>query len=296
MNYEYDIAISFAGEDRLTAQKIAQELKENGIHVFYDEFEEAKLWGENLYDYLHKVYSEKAQYCIMLISKHYASKAWTNHERQSAQERAFRERQAYILPVKIDDTSIPGLPETIGYISLKNNAVGDIVKKALAKLGKTVTSKHTPIPELAVGYSIPLPQLKKSFTERDKDIFCENAFATIRSFFKDGIAELNKLSGIEADFREITTQKFLCKVYRGGSRKSACTIWIGSRFSSNGICYSNEANPDAGSSINESLLLGENDTNLFLKTLMDFGGDKRQMNDHEAANYFWSKLIEPLNR
>lgn len=54
----------------------------------------------------------------MFISKHYEQKLWTNHERSSAQDRAFRENQEYILPARFDDTEIPGIRSTTGHISL----------------------------------------------------------------------------------------------------------------------------------------------------------------------------------
>jgi hypothetical protein len=39
--YQYDICISFAGEDRLIAKKIANQLRQKGNKVFYDGYEEA---------------------------------------------------------------------------------------------------------------------------------------------------------------------------------------------------------------------------------------------------------------
>lgn len=51
-NVKYDIALSFAGEDRVYVDKVANLLRDKGIRVFYDLFEEEKLWEKNLYDYL----------------------------------------------------------------------------------------------------------------------------------------------------------------------------------------------------------------------------------------------------
>lgn len=132
--YEFDVAISFAGEDREYARKLAESLKNQGIAVFFDEFEKEKLWGSNLYDHLSKVYTESAKFCIMIISKSYEQKLWTNFERQNAQARAFRESREYILPVRLDNTKIPGLSETIGYISYPENTVEEIVHLVLSKL------------------------------------------------------------------------------------------------------------------------------------------------------------------
>ena len=296
MGHEYDIAISFAGEDRSIANTLAQGLKDKGVRVFFDEFAEAQLWGENLYEYLHDVYSKKARFCIMLLSAHYARKAWTNHERKSAQERAFKESQAYILPVKLDDTSIPGILDTVGYISLKTKTIDDLIAMVLVKLDMSSAGKPAEQNRAAgMRPSIPIPQIKKTFTERDKDIFFDTTFAAIRAFFQEGIKELNNIPNIEADIKDITSNKFMCRVYVQGNRKSACTIWLGSQFSSHGICYSNAANPDAGSSMNDSLFLEVTDSGLFLKPLMNFSGNQvNNLDAMSAANYFWTRLTDPL--
>jgi len=116
--FDYDLAISFAGEDRKQAESIALALKEEGVRVFYDQFEQASLFGKDLYVHLYEVYAKRSRYCILLASEHYLEKMWTIHERRAAQERALQERGAeYILPVRIDETDIPGLASTIGFLS-----------------------------------------------------------------------------------------------------------------------------------------------------------------------------------
>lgn len=134
--YQYDVAISYAGENRQVAEELATSLKKRNIRVFYDNFEQAELWGKNLYEHLSYVYNKAALFCIILISKHYSQKSWTNLERRSAQARAFREKQEYILPIRIDDTELPGLPETVGYVSLNNFTIEKIVDLVVRKLNK----------------------------------------------------------------------------------------------------------------------------------------------------------------
>jgi len=132
--YRYDVALSFAGEDREYVEEVALLLKRFGVKVFYDKFEESNLWGKNLYSYLNEIYKEKARFTIMFISKHYRDKVWTNHERQSIQERAFRESSEYILPARFDDTEIPGLYSTISYINLVEKQPEEFVNVILKKL------------------------------------------------------------------------------------------------------------------------------------------------------------------
>src|SRR5688572_3604856 len=105
---KFDIALSFAGEDRQFVDEVANILRGKGVSIFYDKFEETELWGKNLYEHLSDVYSNQALYTIMFISEHYNKKLWTNHERKAAQSRAFQENQEYILPARFDNTEIPG--------------------------------------------------------------------------------------------------------------------------------------------------------------------------------------------
>src|SRR5262245_38670368 len=91
--YEYDVALSFAGENRALAEELATALKSEGVKVFYDRYEEANLWGKDLYQHLQEVYRDKAKYCIIFVSKEYSNKLWTRHELRQAQARAFRENQ-----------------------------------------------------------------------------------------------------------------------------------------------------------------------------------------------------------
>ncbi|EPD8246238.1 toll/interleukin-1 receptor domain-containing protein [Yersinia enterocolitica] len=141
---EYDIALSFAGEDREYVKQVADLLLQSGVKVFYDSFEEEKLWGKDLYVYLSEIYKDKALYTIMFISEHYALKLWTNHERRSMQARAFQESAEYILPAKFDDTEIPGLLPTIGFISLVNRSPQnfvEIINRKLINSGRTIPSE-----------------------------------------------------------------------------------------------------------------------------------------------------------
>lgn len=63
---QYDVVISFAGEDRSYAADLATRLQAAGLSVFYDDFERAALLGQNLYEYLSDVYQNKGRYSVVL--------------------------------------------------------------------------------------------------------------------------------------------------------------------------------------------------------------------------------------
>ena len=140
---KYNVALSFAREDRHHAEKLAKLLKAGGYSVFYDRYESAQLWGKDLYVHLSSVYKDQADYCVMFLSEHYAQKTWPNHERKSAQARAFEENREYILPVRLDDTEIPGVLPTVGYLDLRSIAIEQVHQLLVEKLSGTIS--QTPI-------------------------------------------------------------------------------------------------------------------------------------------------------
>ncbi len=143
INQKYDVALSFAEEDRDTAHSIATLLKEKGLAVFYDRDEQGEIWGKNLYEHLSDIYTNRAKYCVMLISSAYAQKRWTTHERRSAQARAFREKREYILPVRLDMTKIPGIPETVAYLDIKKSSLQQIANAVQGKLHDLIHTNPT---------------------------------------------------------------------------------------------------------------------------------------------------------
>lgn len=138
----YDVALSFAGEDRDYVSNVAHLLEGRGIRVFYDDFEQTDLWGKNLYQHLSKVYKDRADFAIIFISTHYARKLWAKHELVNAQARAFTESREYILPARFDDTEIPGVLPTTGYLDLRKLTPSELVDKIVAKLGRSQTAKY----------------------------------------------------------------------------------------------------------------------------------------------------------
>jgi hypothetical protein len=132
----YEVVLSFAGEDRGYVLKVAEILKQNDVGLFYDNYEEVELWGKNLVEHLHKVYSSLGRFCVMFISNHYAEKVWPSHERRSAFEKAIESKEEYILPARFDDTEIPGLHKHIGYVDLRKKTPEELAAMILKKLGR----------------------------------------------------------------------------------------------------------------------------------------------------------------
>jgi len=134
--FEYDIALSFAGEDRKLAEEIANALIIEGVKVFYDRFYKSPMWGKKLTSYFQDVYGPKARFVMVLISKHYLIKDWTDFEFSIARGEAKKRKTEFILPIRLDDTKILGIHEDVGYLDLETEGIKGIVDALLEKLPK----------------------------------------------------------------------------------------------------------------------------------------------------------------
>ncbi len=137
--YKYDVAFSFAGEDREYVENVALFLKKKNIAVFYDYFEEENLWGKNLISYLEEIYTHKSKYCVIFISQYYVQKDWTSYESAAAMVRMLDsnlKQKEYLLPVKFDETKVSGVLSTIGFIDGKRKSPDELGKLIIKKLHK----------------------------------------------------------------------------------------------------------------------------------------------------------------
>lgn len=112
--YPYDVALSFASEQREYVDLVARSLRDFGLSVFYDEFEQASLWGKDGIETFTELYAGQAFRVVLFISEAYVRKAWPTIERKATLSRLLTSAEDnHILPVRFDDTPVPGLPPQI---------------------------------------------------------------------------------------------------------------------------------------------------------------------------------------
>src|SRR5688572_811681 len=69
--FEYDVALSYAGEDRAVAEQFANLLRAKDIRVLYDEYQAAELGGNDFVTHVAEIYRTKSWYCVIFISQYY---------------------------------------------------------------------------------------------------------------------------------------------------------------------------------------------------------------------------------
>jgi hypothetical protein len=98
------------------------------VRFFYAPYEEAKLWGEDLTEAFEAAFLHGSRFVVMFSSAEYARKMWPTFERRAVVERAMSQNEAYILPVRFDDTRIPlggqSKPHTFGHLKTAHRSVG----------------------------------------------------------------------------------------------------------------------------------------------------------------------------
>ena len=80
-DYEFDFAISFAGENRDLARYIAEQIEVLDGHVFFDEFYEGNYLGKAWSTQFQEIFLEKSRFVICLLDKNYKDKIWPTFER-----------------------------------------------------------------------------------------------------------------------------------------------------------------------------------------------------------------------
>jgi len=144
---KYHVALSFAGEQRETALKINRILNGySGIRVFYDKDSKVAMWGESTFEFLQDIYENQAHSIAMLISKEYGEKPFPCLEKDFSLQN-YLVNGGTILPIRFDDTEIPGLPKNIAYIKFttEKEIAANIIQKLEEKklyFGKTPREDH----------------------------------------------------------------------------------------------------------------------------------------------------------
>ena len=165
---EFDVLLSFAGPEREYARAIHDIANANGLRVFLDEEFQHEIWGENLVEYLDHAYRERGAYVLVLISGAYRERAFTRVERRAAFDRMIQDASAYLLPVKVDESWLDGLPTSTAYIDLRIVGVLGVCELLVRKIGRTAGKLIIPpgvfVPRIPLG-CLPADHLAKYLME-----------------------------------------------------------------------------------------------------------------------------------
>lgn len=292
--YQYDVALSFAGENREYVEQVYTYLTAQGLKPFYDRTEEVELWGKDLAARFDDIYQNKARYCVMFISKYYLQKVWPKHERRSALARAITD-EGYLLPTRFDDTNIPGLPPTIHYIDLR--------QKKPEQLGKMITRKLRKTRRIQIQDAT---SLKQSF-RRPKVNQSFNPYQESQDWVKYLNGEISKCSkeaGIDFSSFE-KSDKHCLRFVVNGKPVYSINIEIGGFYRDHGLSFSyahgemhalssgyNAYGDFEWDKEKESVILKLNVFNMFGPISTSDSG--QNLTQQELVEYIWNKVCDAV--
>ncbi|UJX41676.1 TIR domain-containing protein [Desulfovibrio sp. JY] len=109
-DYEYDFAISFAGENRELAKEISEQLEVFDTRVFIDENYEANFLGKAWHAQFELIFSNTSRLVICLLDQYYKAKIWPTFESECFLPRV---ADGDVIPIFLDESIFPGIPHDI---------------------------------------------------------------------------------------------------------------------------------------------------------------------------------------
>ena len=77
------------------------------------------------------------------------------------------------MPARFDDTAIPGVPQTIGYVSLKDTSPEDLADLIKEKLTNTKANRDNALKAEVLTHFIKSPELMKAISNGNDDLAIE---------------------------------------------------------------------------------------------------------------------------
>lgn len=139
-DYEFDIAISFAGENRELARHIADQIQMLDCAVFFDELYEANYLGTAWRKQFEDIFKNRSRVVVCVLDVHHADKIWPTFERECFTPRV---ADGAVIPIFLDNSVFPGIPADIVGIrfvrdeskSLEDQVTDEVAFKIVERLG-----------------------------------------------------------------------------------------------------------------------------------------------------------------
>ena len=292
---ERDIFICHASEDKVeVVRPLVKALQKEDITCWVDEGEIK--WGDSITQKVNEGL-KMSRFVMVVLSKSFMNKNWPKRELYAALDQEATSGEVKVLPLLVGDkvvrenvlTELPLLKDKryLTWDGLSNSIVDEALNR-LSRIRKEVSGAITPAQDATVGEDIPLPKLRKRFTQRDRDLLLKETFKVVKEYFQRALSQLQtQYSEVETEFTDIHATKFIAKIYFLGEIKNQCKIWIGGLSTSDGISYSeNRFNIDSDNSFNELISIEDDGFELKLKfsfSIMNPHKNKVFLNPSEAC-------------
>ena len=146
-NYRFDIALSFAGDNKRDRVRAVAESLANVLgreRIFFHEWYEDELAGLDANTVLANIYARSSRLVVTCVCKRYGEKSWTQDEWRAIQslERTIRDgatnnlERLRLLPLRFEDGDVDGIYSTAIVPDVRTRSVSEIVELILSRLDK----------------------------------------------------------------------------------------------------------------------------------------------------------------
>lgn len=305
-----DIFICHASEDKdEIVRPLVEALTQAGVSCWLDEAEIQ--WGDSITQKVNEGLA-RSRYVVVVLSKASAEKNWPQKELNAALSKEAASGDVKVLPLLVgteDETRaiLAKFPILNDKLFLPwNGDLEAIVNALLKRLGNAQQQDSRRTESLVrpgLGMRIPLPKIRKQFSQHDKDMFLRKAFEIVKRYFQDALNELEgHYSEVKTDYLDIHALKFICTIYVQGEVAGRCKIWVGGFGAADSIAYAGgDTSIDSDNSFGDLLRVADDEQRIgFSASNMWFGGDQyaegHLLSPEEAANYLWRRFTDAVGK
>jgi hypothetical protein len=133
---EYELTLICGEGDRDYVREVFAHLKRRGVRAFYPAHEDftVALLGTFLPESLDLVVRSQTRFAVVFVSRH-LGESLANHQRRLALQRLIAAAEVFLLPVRMDDTELPGLPLTaVGSVDGRTTPARELARMLVRKL------------------------------------------------------------------------------------------------------------------------------------------------------------------
>jgi hypothetical protein len=188
-----DLFICHASEDKDdVVRPLVEAFTDAEVSCWYDEAEIQ--WGDSITQKVNEGLS-LSRFVVVVFSPAFVQKNWPQREFNSVMNQEAPSGEVKVLPLLVgsdeekreilakyallnDKRYLPWDGDVKAIVNAMLSRLGDRGKSAGGKSASSAT---------ATRIHIPLPKIKKKFTQRDRDLFLRNSFTVVKQFFERGL-------------------------------------------------------------------------------------------------------------
>jgi hypothetical protein len=292
---QFDIAVSFASEQREYVEQTVTATKDLGLKVFYDKDASYDWWGRNFIVEQRKIYGGSTLFVVPFISKEYLARPFPMDEFSSAMMKAVKQPNPYILPILVGEVDVPAemLHPHIGTLRVEDHTPVQLAERLKAKVDEAKRAGRRP-EDLG---ALLLPKMVPATFSKYRELDAVLAYFGER--FEAAGRQMESV-GYVSTVRRGTDRVFV-SFERGGRTEYALRITMGGQGMGEDKLTFSPGEAGSGMSAWVEPFYDRESERAMLR-LVDFSllgrlaGQQEAVTKEEFFDRLWEKIVEALER